>query len=173
MRRAFCNLLISNLFFGRGVQVGPDILRKSARNNPLPPVRWVGMPSVAAEVAKTVHEARDRAAEEQRLGGRRSTGRRRYQAPSELRGKRIELLDGRKLDVPAHGLCEITDGRHPAARDNTKSPVHHQLVEMGFRSLSDDGPDDDGITAIKSALRRPLSGDAALVKLLTRNAARS
>jgi hypothetical protein len=158
---------------GELLHLSPDILRKSAAKTQLPPVRWLGFPSVPDEVAKAVHEARDRAAEEGRLGDRRSTGRRRYQAPTELRGKRIDLVDGQKLDVPAHGLCEIADGRHPAARDNTESPVHHQLVEMGFRLLAEEGPDDDGMTAIKSALRRPMFGDPALMKFLTQNAARS
>ncbi len=149
----------------------PNIIRKSAAKSPLTSVRWVGFPSVPDEVAKTVREARDRVAEERRLGDRRSTGRRRYQAPPELRGKHVDLVDGRKLDVPAHGLCGIADGRHPAARDNTESPAHHQLVEMGFRLLSDEGPDDDAMTAIKSALRRPMCGDAAMVKFLNGNAA--
>jgi hypothetical protein len=154
------------------LRTSPEILRKSATNTPLPPVSWFGLPSVPGEVAKAVHEARDRAAEERRLEGRReSAGRRRYLAPPQLRGKRLDLVDGRKLDVPAHGLCDIADARHPAARGNTASPVHHQLLEMGFRLLPDQGPDDDGVTAIKAALRRPMYGDAALVKFLNRNAA--
>lgn len=155
---------------GELLSASPDTLRKLARNNPMPPVRWVGLPSVASDVAKTVHEARDRAAEERRLG--RSTGRR-YQAPQEFRGKRIDLVDGRKLDVPAHGLCEIADGRHPAARDETVSPAHQHLMQLGFRLLPDSQGAMDGAAkaSIVAALRRPMHGDRALTSFLNRSAA--
>jgi hypothetical protein len=137
----------------------PDILRKSAGGK-----LAISLPTPAAGIAKAVHEAQDRMAEERRLAG---PGRRRYRAPEELRGKRIALIDGRSLDVPEHGYCEVADGRHPAT-SAAESPVHHQLVRLGFEALPDDHR--DGLEVVKAALRHPIVGDAALLAFLNRNA---
>jgi hypothetical protein len=83
------------------------------------------------------------------------------------------LVNSRKLDVLVRELCEIADGRHPAARDDTASPSHYQLMTLGFRVLPDEGPDDDGMAAIKAALHQPVHGDRALIAFLNRNAAGS
>jgi hypothetical protein len=137
----------------------PDILRKSAGGK-----LAISLPVPAAEVAKRVHETPDRAAEERRLAG---PGKRRYRAPEALRGKRIALIDGRSLDVPEHGVCEVADGRHPASPEAAASPVHHQLVRLGFEPLADDHR--DGLDVVKAVLRHPIVGDAALLAFLNRN----
>jgi hypothetical protein len=134
----------------------PDILRKGAGKVA------IALPVPSADIAKRVHEAQDRAAEERRLG----PGKRRYRAPEGLRGKRIALIDGRSLDIPEHGVCEVADGRHPAT-SAADSPVHHQLMRLGFEALPDDHR--DGLDVVKSAHRHPIAGDAALLNFLNRN----
>lgn len=58
----------------------PSILRKRANSGRLPTIvtepSWYGLPSIPNEVAKTVHEAKDRAAEERRLAPRSGRARR-------------------------------------------------------------------------------------------------
>lgn len=144
------------------------ILRKSA--NP-PPRRFFPGDGIAAKAM--ANEARDRQSEERRLSKQRNTGQRRYLAPESMRGKPVKLADGSTLDVPAHGICEIADGRHPAAQDSTESPNHRHLVQLGFRPLPDDGAGDAAMDAIKSALRTPITGDRGLIGFLNRNAARA
>jgi hypothetical protein len=138
----------------------PGILRKGGGGGKVA----ISLPVPGADVAKRVHETRDRIAEEQRLAG---PGKRRYRAPEALRGKRIALIDGRSLDIPEHGVCELADGRHPAT-SAAESPVHHQLVRLGFEALPDGHR--DGLAVVKSALRRPMVGDEALLSFLNRNA---
>jgi hypothetical protein len=161
------NLIDLRITKSKMLSANPEILRKSGTNN--------GRDLVADEIAaKTMAAAaKDRQAEERRLGKRRSAGTRRYIAPEKMRGKRIRLIDNQMLEIPEHGFCELIDGRHPAASDTTASPAHHQLLEMGFRSLPDDGSDDDGMAAIKSALSKPIAGDRGLIEFLSRNVARA
>jgi hypothetical protein len=140
----------------------PDILRKSA-SRPLATAepRWFGLPAVGAEVDELVKAARDRQAEEQRLA--KASGRTRYQAPEHLRGKSIRLVDGRRLDVPAHGTCELSLPSH-AHYGPARSAVHGQLVGASFRELPDE-PDE----ALKRTLReQPIVGDRNLIAFLNR-----
>jgi hypothetical protein len=136
----------------------PDILRKGAGGKVA-----IALPVPRGDIVKRVHETRDRMAEERRLG----PGRRRYRAPEGLRGKRIALIDGRSLDIPEHGVCELADGRHPAT-SAADSPVHHQLMRLGFEALPDNHR--DGLDVIKNAHREPMVGDVALLAFLNRNA---
>ena len=140
----------------------PDMLRKGANKLSL------SLPAPAAEVAKTVRETADRLAEARRFAKR--SGRQRYRAPEELRGKSIQLIDRRKLDVPEHGYCEVADSRHPASPDATASPAHYQLVTLGFLELLDDREDE--MDVVKASLRRPIIGDAAVIAFLGRNGSR-
>jgi hypothetical protein len=160
------------------LRASPDVLRKgSVGGVGLQSPRWVGLPldqQAAAEMAKA---ARDRAGEEHRIGAHREAerrrlglhaGRRRYAAPNELKGKRI-ALPGRMIDVPEHGIVEIEDGSHPAARGASESLDHRTLMALGFRQLPNnpDALDDGAMKAIKAAHQRPIYGDSALMRFIS------
>ena len=49
--------------------------------------------------------------QERRLA--KTSVRTRYQAPQHLRGSRMRLVDGRQLEIPEHGLCELAVGACP------------------------------------------------------------
>jgi hypothetical protein len=138
----------------------PDILRKGAGGK-----LGISLPAPADAVAKYAIEEHCRIAEERRLAKR--SGKRRYRAPEQYRGKRITLIDGRNLVVPEHGIVELADGRHPASPDATESPAHNQLLSLGFEALPD--RDEDEMDVVKSALREPIIGDEAVSRFL-RNA---
>jgi hypothetical protein len=140
--------------------------------------RWVGLPidqQAAAEMAKA---ARDRVAENRRIGAHQEAerrrlglhgGRRRYAAPNELKSKRI-ALPGRMVDVPSSGIVEIEEGAHPAARGNSESPDHQTLAALGFRRLPDnpDEVDDAAMKAITAVHRQgAIRGDAAVMRFLS------
>ena len=144
----------------------PDVLRKSAARPPLAGPRWVGLPCVETEVTELVKAARDRQSEERHLG--KASGRTRYQAPKHLRGRPLHLADGRQLNIPEHGFCELTDcAAHPAS-PHAQSARHAELIAAGFRVLPDE-PDE----ALKRTLReQAIVGDRGLIAFLNRNAAR-
>jgi hypothetical protein len=130
----------------------PGVLRKAG-------ALGLGLPVPGDAVAKTIRETSDRISEERRLAkGKRRT----YLAPEAYRGEKLKLVDGRVLNVPADGQCEIEipdDGEMAAA-------VHHQLKHMHFIHEPEDETE-----CIKAALRRPIVGDRAFVRFLNRNAA--
>jgi hypothetical protein len=67
---------------------------------------------------------------------------RKYLAPEALRGRSVRLLDGRRLDVAADGLCALSgagarDGRGPRVEALS---VHRALREAGFVLAPDEDP---------------------------------
>ena len=114
-----------------------------------------------------VKAARDRQSEERRLT--KASGRTRYQAPKHLRGRSLHLADGRQLNIPDHGFCELSDcGAPPGYGPHAQSATHGQLVAAGFRVMPDE-PDE----ALKRTLReQPIVGDRSLIAFLNRHASR-
>ena len=141
----------------------PEVLRKASAATPAAPP-WFGLPSVEPEVTEMVRQYRDRQSEERRLS--KASGRTRYQAPKHLHGRSMHLADGRQLNIPAHGFCELADcGAHPAS-PHAQSARHAELVAAGFRVMPDE-PDE----TLKRTLReQPIVGDRGLINFLNRNA---
>jgi hypothetical protein len=59
---------------------------------------------------------------------------RKYLAPEALRGRSVRLLDGRRLDIAASGVCALSgpgarDGRGPRVEPLS---VHRALRDAGF-----------------------------------------
>jgi hypothetical protein len=154
----------------------PDVLRKSSRLPSPPAPSWRGLPvdTIAAEAL--VKAARDRVAEEQRLG-KPDAGPRRYVAPDHLRGRAVCLNSGGTVDVPDNGFCSPKGtAAHPGYGPSTETAMHRELVALGFRELPNN-PDnalvgEDAMTTMKAALHRPIVGDRGLISFLNRHAVR-
>jgi hypothetical protein len=148
--------------------LAPDVLRKAAAVGRSTPAesRWFGLPCVEPEATEMVKAARDRQSEELRLA--KASSRTRYRAPEHLRGSRMRLVDGRRLDIPQHGFCELGSGACPGYGPHAASAAHGQLLAAGFRVMPDE-PDE----ALKRTLReQAIIGDRNLINFLNRRAGR-
>jgi hypothetical protein len=127
--------------------------------------------------AKTIAtESRDRKSEARRLA-KQASGPRRYAAPAHLRGRSVRLSTGGTIDVSETGFCSpertaACAGYGPAAN----SATHHELIRLGFRELprnpDDIVGDESAMTTMKSALRRPVTGNAGVIGFLCGRAGR-
>jgi hypothetical protein len=154
---------------GRLLAANPDILRKAtARSSTPASPHWFGLPVIEVEAEQMVKAARDRQSEEQRLA--KASGRTRYQAPKHLRGRPMRLADGRQLDIPEHGFCELSGcGAPPGYGPHAQSALHGQLLAAGFRVMPDE-PDE----VLRRTLReQPIVGDRGLISFLNRHAKHS
>jgi hypothetical protein len=57
-----------------------------------------------------------------------------YRAPEALRGRRMALVDGRRLDIAKNGSCALAAaGARPGRGASVESlAAHRQLVDAGF-----------------------------------------
>jgi hypothetical protein len=160
------------------LSASPDLLRKSASSASGAQRRWRDGFCDTQESSAMAKAARDRASEEHRIGHYQEAerrrlglhaGRRRYKAPDAFKGRSV-ALPGRKIDVPEHGIIEVDEGSHPAARGASESPDHQMLLALGFRQLPDnpDEVDDAAMKAI-SAIHRggAIRGEAAVMRFLS------